>query len=96
MQECMEVKVAEKRSIIQRGKLEAHLNLCIHYLIQDNELQKATQLEEAIGLAFVDFEAIKNSELLEEEPDFFMQHSPKQKHSLLNLLDENREDNDDD
>ena len=35
IQDCMDAKVTEKRHKIQRSKLEAHLNLCIHYLVKD-------------------------------------------------------------
>jgi len=35
IQDCMDAKLTEKRHKVQRSKLEAHLNLCIHYLVKD-------------------------------------------------------------
>ena len=67
----MNAKIANERRQKERSKFEAHLNLYIHYLCKQDS--NTAELEEAIGLAFVNYKNIPtvSSDVFIAEQDEF-------------------------
>ena len=61
MQAYLDAKVRNARQTLQKSKLEARINLYIHQL-RTKQTQSNVELEQNIGLCFVNFDQIEESQ----------------------------------